>query len=103
MESARMTFSIEGPSVCAIAMASTICGTARKMSETRISASPSQLCRQPETRQIGTPTQALVRIHVPHGFGMRRDERRENAHRDQQQNDQQARRRGRVAQQPTQE
>jgi hypothetical protein len=36
MLSARMTFSIDGPSVWAMAIASTICGTARKMSETRI-------------------------------------------------------------------
>ena len=32
-----------GPSVCAIAIASTICGTARNMSETRISISLNQL------------------------------------------------------------
>jgi hypothetical protein len=33
---ARITFSIDGPSVWAMAIASTICGTARNTSETRI-------------------------------------------------------------------
>jgi hypothetical protein len=43
IDSARITLWIAGPSVCAMAMASTICGTARKMSETRISRSLKRL------------------------------------------------------------
>ena len=38
-----MTFSMDGPRVWAIAIASTVWGTARKMSDTRIRASEAQL------------------------------------------------------------
>jgi hypothetical protein len=40
---ARITFWIAGPSVCAMAIASTICGTARNTSDTRISKSLTRL------------------------------------------------------------
>jgi len=40
---ARITLGSDGPRVCAIAMASTTCGTARKMSDTRIKRSLTQV------------------------------------------------------------
>ena len=59
-DSARMTLGILGPSVCAMAIANTICGTARKMSDTRMISPDHQVSSQPASNPSGTPTTSDV-------------------------------------------